>query len=340
MKIYSIEDLRAAAANRNVEQEIEFFDHGRRYTVTKRIVNGEMEVRELTRPVGEMITSDALRKELLEKIVLDVELGRESVPLLYRPIYQTLSDPSFPEVLDAKWAQYGTVVFAEHIEGQEVKFGSVAAEKGPVARILTYAAGFEYTKQARDFGADFTLTMFSDAFGEAFNALLNHLHLGPILSFNYKADNITSAQGAADDPTWLRYYKTMNQALIDAAVAKRPGTVLLASSADRPYIEQALRGGQVAGTIYPPIAAPQAIIYYDGWETLVRDKTYTYPGVQAGEAYLIRPRRGFKELIKRDLTIESQPGDLSRLVEEQIVAYAYRGVFAAVEENVQKILWK
>ena len=64
---------------------------------------------------------------------------------------------------------------------------------------------------------------------------------------------------------------------------------------------------------------------------------YSYGGVTPGKAYLIRPKRGFKELLKQDLRVEAAMGDLTRLVDSQIVAYAHRGVFAAVEENVQEI---
>jgi len=41
--------------------------------------------------------------------------------------------------------------------------------------------------------------------------------------------------------------------------------------------------------------------------------------------------------VKKDLTIETTSVDLTRLVEAQIIAYAYRGVFAALDENVQKV---
>jgi len=112
----------------------------------------------------------------------------------------------------------------------------------------------------------------------------------------------------------------------------------LASTADQANIEMALRGGhQIEGTVYPAISSIQSVIYYDGWETVVGKKTYTYDGVRPGKAYLIRPKRGFKELLKQDLRIEATSGDLSRLVESQIIGYAYRGVYAAVEENVQEI---
>jgi len=59
--------------------------------------------------------------------------------------------------------------------------------------------------------------------------------------------------------------------------------------------------------------------------------------VAADKAYLIRPKRGFKELIKYDLMVDAAGADLSRLIENQVVGRAYRGVFAAIPENVQEI---
>ncbi|NPV30639.1 MAG: aspartate ammonia-lyase [Firmicutes bacterium] len=340
MKIYSIETLREARRQGTYIEKVPFVLDGKLYEVEKKIINGEMETFELSRPIGEMLTSGSLEQftALLKKVVLDVELGREQVQLLYQPIYEKIQDTNLPKVLDAKWALTGTVIFTEHIEGEEVKFGRLQAEQGPTARILTYAAGFEYTKEMKDFNEAFSVEILNRAIGEAYNALLNHIHLYPILSFNYPTANKTAYQGATGDPAWVGVYKTITKALADAAKAKRPGTVLLASTADQANIEMALKGGhQIEGTVYPAISGIQSVIYYDGWETVVGKKTYSYPGVTPGKAYLIRPKRGFKELVKQDLRVEATSGDLSRLVESQIVAYAYRGVYAAIEENVQEL---
>lgn len=340
MKIYSQDVLKEARRKGTFSSKVPFVLDGKLYEVDKKIVNGEMETLELARPVGEMLTSGSVEqfKDLLRKVVLDVELGREQVQLLYQPIYEKIQDANLPRVLDAKWALTGTVVFTEHIEGEEVKFGRLQAEQGPIARILTYAAGFEYTKEMKDFNEAFSVEILNRGIGEAYNALLNHIHLYPILSFSYQSANQTAYQGETTDPTWVRVYKTINKALADAAKAKRPGTVLLASTANQADIEMAIRGGyQIEGTMYPPISGIQSVVYYDGWEITVGKKTYSYDGVTAGKAYLIRPKRGFKELLKQDLRVEATSGDLSRLIESQIVAYAYRGVYAAVEENVQEI---
>ncbi len=340
MKIYSQDSLKEVRRQGTYTEKVPFVLDGKLYEVDKKIVNGEMETLEFSRSIGEMLSSGSVEqfKDLLRKVVLDVELGREQVQLLYQPIYDRIQDANLPRVLDAKWALTGTVVFTEHMEGEEVKFGRLQAEEGPVARILPYTAGFEYTKEMKDFNEAFSVEILNRAMGEAYNALLNHMHLAPIISFNYKSANKTSYQGASGDLAWVGVYKTLTKAISDAAVAKRPGTVLLASTADQANIEMALKGGhQIEGTVYPAIGGIQSVIYYDGWEVTVGKKSYSYAGVTPGKAYLIRPKRGFKELVKQDLRIEATAGDLSRLIESQIVGYAYRGVYAAVEENCQEI---
>ena len=79
------------------------------------------------------------------------------------------------------------------------------------------------------------------------------------------------------------------------------------------------------------------VIFYDGFETTVGRKTYSYPGVEPGKVFLVRPKNGFVEFIKHDLLIDIESADLTRLVKENIVGRARRGNYAAVEDNVQEI---
>ena len=321
--------------------KVPFIFGGRTEYADKKIVNGEMETMHFAKPLGEMITygGSNVSKELLRKVVLDVELGREEVQPLYGPIYDTISDANLPEVLSAEWALRGACVFAQSFEGSEVKFGTLEAENGPTARINTYTAGFEYTKQIKDFNQSFRVELLNKAMGEAYNALLNELYLGPIIKATYKSANQTAKQEAATgEPAFVTMYNTIKEGLKQATIKKRPATVLLASKANQLDIEQAIRGGYTYnGTTLPAITGINTIIYYDGWTETVGKKTTTYTGVPANKVYLIRPKRGFKELVKQDLRIEANAGDLSRLVEQQIVGYAYRGVFAAIDENVQEL---
>lgn len=346
MRIHSIESLKEQRRKGTIETEVPFSINGEMDTVTKRIENGQLETYDLGAPIGEMMTSETSRKELLQKVVLDVELGREDVPVLYKPIYETLVDANFPREFEAKWAQHGTVIFFEHLEGGEVKFGSLQAEQGPIARIKGYTAGFEYTKEMEIFNQTFNFELLNRAFGESHNAILNHLHLAPIITHNYKAGNKTAAvyvkpdgsKGTASDAHFILSLRaTLRKALKDSREAKRPGTILLANSANKEDIEDALSSFTIQATPYGATGGITDIIYYDGWEAQVSKKTYEYTGVPVGKAFLIRPKRGFKELVKQGLQVNAYMGDKSRLVESQIIGDFWRGVFAAIDENVQEI---
>jgi hypothetical protein len=305
--------------------------------VEKIITAGEMMGYGLARPLGEMLTSEASRKELVQKVVLDVEIGREKVVPLYDAIYQTIVDANFPKVLDYKWEQYGQVLFTEHLEGQEVRFGSLRAEQGPNTTILGYATGWEFTKEMTLFNQAFTLEMLSQAIGEAHAALENHLTVGSLVSATYASGNKTAYQGTTTDPTWLRLYLSIKKGLSDAAKAKRPASVLVASAVNQNDIEQAIKGGQVGGTVYPALSGISDIVYYDGWEVVVDKKTYTYSGVASTKLYLVRPKRGFKRLVKQDLLVQANMGDITTLVDSQIVADFWQGEYAAIGNNVQEV---
>ena len=344
VKILSVDT--AKAERQNVKELGTFIYGGKEYTVEKNIVNGEMEVLELEKPIGEMITTADGQQAMLRKVVLDVELGREAVPVLYKPIYDTLQDRNFPEVFDAKWAQWGTVVFLEHFEGMEVRFGKLAAEQGPIARLRTFAAGFEYTEDMVEYNQTFNMEILNRAMGEAYNALLNHLHFAPILDYDYQATNQTPASDEYDDEAYAMgpaQARIMNirQTLIDAVKAsreaKRPGSILLINSAREQDILEAMQARTIDATPYPAVTGISQVIMYDGWDITVGEKAYNYAGVDPAKAYLIRPKQSMKELIKHDLLVDSAKSDLSRLVEEQIVGRARRGVFAAIDESVEEI---
>lgn len=268
IKVVSIDTLRqerrsALRSAGTVESQVPYLFGERRFPtnpnfVKKRIVNGEMEVYDLTKPVGEMITTPSGRRELLEKVVLDVELGREEVPLLYTPVYDRLEDSNFPEVFDAPWAQSGVVVFLSHMEGEEVKFGHIQAEQGPMARIVSYAAGFEFTEKMILFNQTFSMEELERSFGEAYNALLNHIHLSPIITHNYATANKTApiyvnAEGNPEtDPSkahpLLSLRATLAKGIDDAAAARRPGNVLIIASTNQRKIQDAMSALFVRGT--------------------------------------------------------------------------------------------
>ncbi len=181
--------------------------------------------------------------------------------------------------------------------------------------------------------------MHNRAFGRAWNALRNHLHLGAVIGGTYAGGNATAANATGttlQEKTHLTFQAAYTATV--TATPRRTGTVLIAAEANRFQIEDALltpvRDAQ--GNPYPNIPI-DTIIYYDGETITVGSKTYTYPGVTAGTCFLVFPQRKLKELVHHDLRIDIGPEDISRLVEGQQVGRARVGVYADLQNSVQKI---
>lgn len=355
INIYSDNVLKEWARTHDHEVRGSYLYNGKLKSIVSKVASGEMDVLTLSKPLGEMITKGDIPEELFQKVILDVELGRQSVPLLYKPLYDPIVDANFPQDLKAKWATYGSVIFLSHLEGQEIKFGSLNAEYGPTAHIETYAAGFEYTQDMIKYNQTWNISILNKAFGEAYNALLNHMYLYPILigpalnyaSPGYAPANTTDVQYTKSDGTVgtsgdydlvMTYRATIKKGIKDARKAGRPVDVLLASSVGQMDIEEAIAAMTLAsGRKLASLPGLKSLLYYDGWTTQVGKKITTYDGVPTTKIYLIRSKGGFKELVKHDLQVQSNAGDLSRLIDTQIVGVARRGVYAALAENVQEL---
>lgn len=317
---------------------------GRHATVPFRLTNGVAQTVEFDRPLGEMLTTPANLDAIVQKTVIDQQVGREQVPLLYGPIYRTISDPNLTQNVDVAPFTYARAVFIEHLELEEVRFGDRKIGPKDTVPIITYSAGFQWTEDMVLYDKTWEAAEANRALGEAYNALLNHIHLYPILAFGYASKNQTAADATVGASAYELLRNTIRAALIhqsqdmdtDSRRVRR-GNVLLAHSSRRWDIEEALQGRQIGGTIYPPLAGIDTIIYYDGYSIQVGEKLYEYPGVDPDMAYLIEPKRAFIELVKHDLRVDADNADISRLVEQQIVGRARRGVLCAPADAVEEI---
>ena len=343
MKIVSIETLKAERRNRTIEEQIPYEINGEVRHVVKRIVNGEMEVFELGKPIGEMITTPAGLDSVVQKSVIDLELGRESVPLVYAPIYRRIEDANFSEFVDVMPFTGMMVVFLEHLELEEVKFGTRKVGTKDTVPIVTYAAGLEWTEDAVVYDKTWQISESNRSMGEAYNALLNHIHLNPIISYDYAAKNKTAADTTGT--TMMEKLRlTIKNGLKHAAQDKNTDTkaprrpsILMAHSSRRMDIEECLQRMVINGTEYPAISQIDTLIFYDGWSVVVGEKTYTYPGCATNKGYLIEPQKYYRELVKHDLRVDATGGDIKRLVEQGIVGRVRRGVIASPANSVEEL---
>lgn len=302
--------------------------------------------------ISEMIGTADGATEFLEKITYDLASGRESVPLLYKSIYETRTDANFPMVMSEK--SFGNVetVFLEKFEGGEIKFGSIGAGQESTVRMHTWATAMEYDEDIVEYNQTWRVAQIGESFGVSYNNLINHLHLNPIISGVYDTANaavvaatatttqianaIKRQKGTDTTPGVAQVVKgDIGDAKTWKAVAQilPKGSILLHSSYDELTIRNTLAtdvlvNGQVSPTSQK--VASYEFIAYDGVSFSVGPDDYEYPGVQLGEAYIITPKAQFKELIKHDIRVDTGDGDLSRLIVAQIVARARRGLIAAL----------
>lgn len=327
---------------------------------------GELRRLVLNQPIGEFLGSSDMLEELAQKVTVDVELGRDDIPTLYNSLYRTFTNPNFPRLLEATYILYANVVFLQHVEGQEVRFGTVASEEGVTVPILTYSAGFEWDEDVEVYDEGWRVDMANEAIGRAYNALLDHLHLSPIIEYTGYATianqtaAITAAGNVIEDTR-----ATLRQALIEASQNTdtlgrlkpiRP-TTILCSAADAVVINDALSVGsrpsigtvadggsidvllgRVTDTNQFSVNSLTTMIAYDGNEVEMGGLTWDYPGVTPGTCYLIQPQRNLLEFVKHDLRVDTtRPKDMSRLIVAEMVARARRGLLMSPDLSVWEV---
>jgi hypothetical protein len=304
-------------------------------------------VREIgTQPSGhriyEFVGTDSFGAEWQQRQSYEVNAGRDEEPLLYQPLYDIVSDSSLPKNVDVNRIGPGGVIFEEVFEGGEVKFSSITSSEYTVP-IRHWATGLEYSKDLVIFNELWNVPLIERQMGIAHNALLNHLHLNPILSYTYAASNQTAAVTSGATLT-EDYFLTLEAAVTasktDTSNVRRGPYTLLISSSNMFTMEKALQRVPQQGETQQSslLDMIRNVIVYDGWSGTRGNKTVTYSGVTANKAYLISQQyRGqdFRSFEKQSLQNEGMQQDISRFL-TQTVWDSYYGVYAnplrAVEE--------
>lgn len=298
--------------------------------------------------VAEFVSTGNFDKQWYERQRYEVEAGRDQEPILYNEMYAITVDASLPRMVKIFTLGPSGVVLEKITEGGEVQFASVG-EGSKSVEIFRYAVGLEYSEDLFEYNELFRLANLERQFGVAHNALLNHLHFYPLLSYSYKAANQTDgtalttfAKTASMPEKTLRAFEAAIQnAATDTSNPRRGPYVILCSTADLFTIERALnrvpqQGFDMQSTALGRI---QAVIAYDGWTGTRGKKQTTYAGVNSGTAYLVDVSSrtiDFQSYVKTPLRMRMGEGDLKRFVMAHTVWDTRLGVFAdpvrAVEE--------
>lgn len=299
--------------------------------------------------VAEFIGSDNFAKQFYERQRYEIDSGREQEPLLYQPIYNTISDSSLPELIDIYTLGTTGVVFEKIEEGGEVKFITVGQGK-KVVRIEQYAAGIEYSERLFMYNQLWQFAPIERQFGIAHNALQNHIHFYPILNHNYasanQTDGTTLTTFRQDASLPEKYLRVIEQAIIDSTQdtknPRRGPFVVLCNPSDQFTFERALRIVPQQGFDLQSSAIGQVrtLISYNGWTGTRGKLATTYAGVPSGKAYLIdisNKMTDFQGYVKIPLRMTMGNPDVSRFIMAQTVYDTHFGVFADPVRAVQEI---
>jgi hypothetical protein len=296
--------------------------------------------------VYEFIGTDTFGTEWNTRQRFEVNAGRDEEPLVYQALYDVIEDAGLPKNISVNRIGPGGVVFEQVLEGGEVKFSSILSSEFSVP-IRHYATGLEYSKDLVVFNELWRVPLIERQIGIAFNALLNHLHLNPILAATYAAANQTPAN-TAGSTTVEDHLLTLEDAILnskaDGTNPRRGPYALLISSAEQFVIEKALQ--QVpqqgislqAGSAFDAI---RAVIVYDGWTGTRGALATTYTGVAAGTGYLVNlGYRGqdFQSYMKQSLSDALMETDISRFM-TQVVWDTYFGVYANPIAATEEVTW-
>lgn len=300
--------------------------------------------------IYEFVGTDTFGPEWTKRQQYEIDAGRDEEPLLYPPLYEITANSGLPKNVDVSTIGPGGVVFEEVFEGGEVKFSTIASGQYSIA-IRHWGTGLEYSKDLVLYNELWNIGIVERQMGVAHNALLNHLHINPIIAYSttpgYPAANKTAANtsGATTTEDWMVTLEdALKHAKADTTNPRRGPYTLLINASNIFSIEKMLQPANQIGTSVQAstaLSAVRNIIAYDGWTGRRGNKTVTYPGVAAGKAYLISQQyRGqdFRSFEKQALQNEGQQVDISRFL-TQTVWDSYYGVYANPLRSVEEITW-
>lgn len=295
--------------------------------------------------IYEFIGSDSFSAEWNTRQQFEIDAGRDVEPVLYEPFYRVIPDASLPRNVTTFKMGPGGVVFEEVFDGGEVKFATVSSSSQTVP-IRHWAVGLEYSKDLVVFNELWNVPLVERQAGIAHNALLNHLHFSPILTFGYAAANQT-AFNTAGDTTQEDYLLTLEDAIVnskaDATNPRHGPYALLVASANVFMWEKTLmRVPQQGVSLQAPSMFPQITVVtaYDGWSgSRGTGASTTYAGVTADKAYLVSLAHqdfDLQSYEKQAMRNAGQETDLSRFL-TQTVWDSYYGVYVNPIRCVEEI---
>ena len=293
------------------------------------------------KPQGEMSVHEL--KSLIKQAVVDIASEMQAKPPLYKEIYEEIKDSSFPASLEVKDVIGMQSAFGIVGDGEAVPLADFKVEDMGTVRFKTYATGYSITEEWVAFNQFWKIEMANKMIGQAHNAILDHIHFAPIITATYDAKAKTAKVPVKDGTALQIVYESLRKGLKDAMGRRtargdilRP-SVVLCNSATAMDIQSAVRGETEKGATLGALGMIEKIIAYDGWQGKVNGVDYNFDAPKDNVVYLIEPKRGFKALVKKEVTRVEQKGNILRLGNLDVVEFFMRAFVADVKNSVHEV---
>lgn len=296
--------------------------------------------------VVEFVGSGDFASAFITRQRYEVEAGRLQVPELWRTIYSPTVDGNLPKSVDVNVLGPGGVILEEIKEGGEVKFMTVG-ESTKAISMAHYAVGLEYHEDLFIYNQTWRFAPIERWVGRAYNALMNNIHLYPIIAAAYTSANQTAADssGATLEEKYLRTIEdAITASKTDESNPRYGPYDLMVSTSDLFMVERALKQRVQAGIDVQSSAVSmvQNVIAYDGVTLTRGNKSVTYTGVTAGTAYLISKGEmdmDFQSYFNHELRRSAGEADMSRFILEQEIYDVRVGVYSNPLAAVEELTW-
>ena len=289
---------------------------------------------------GEMLSKDLI-KDFLQHSVVNLSEGRAEHPALYPLVYEEIKNAEFMETVDVHDFIGLKAAFGVVQGGESVPLADYEAKKLESVKFLTYAAGYSIVHDWLLWNKFWRVEQANKALGEAYNAILDHLCFSPIINHSYSSDATTEKESGYTgfEQIWRTLYKALKDAadrVIRDGYRLRP-TIALCNTSTAIDVEMAIKGLLQSGTQLGSLGQIKTVISYDGWNGSNEIIDEAFPAPEDGEVYLIEPKKGFKALVKEDITQLKQRGNILNLSEMDVVQFFTRAFIADVENSVHKV---
>lgn len=284
------------------------------------------------------------------KIWYDLSLTMKEVPLVYKQIYQTLSDPSLPEYIPIKdFAPLSDFFFTQVLDGEAVLLNKVKQEGMTSVALQINAGGWIKSFREMLFDNSIADANMRDQAARGYRNYLNAVYMNPIVSFTGELkDTRFDASCIKDTPKSKMSWFEKNWHIVKAGINRskkwnvdnqlNAQYVAVMNEETESWFQDATDEVNPDGNKrYPSLTNfMKTRVIYNGASMKDGDKPVVYSGVATGTILLVPVGvKHFVEFEKVPLTVITDEGMANNLGAKTTVMYDCRGQYASTNGMIR-----